>query len=279
MMKRVLFVVASVILAGCFLEQHKPSPPVQSATGAVEGIIAIQDFKGVDPGGVFMGLFAYKGAAASRLDRISARPEQSQCRLQRKSLAAAAGFISVGTLSFGPALQNTHLEVEQTASHQYQRALAPDFPAGVYQVAAAGVPGVPGFQALLQMPEALQDVTVNGQAFGSSSVLVRKSDTLVASWRQPSVPNADHIVVLDIETKSASEKVTLHCVGDESSFQGSGGSYQWSIPAQTLAEVPAMRGAMVYFLRAIVVNDKPSAYLNVQLQGVRSWSTEAEVGD
>lgn len=276
-MKRAIFALASLALSGCFLDQHKPNPVTNSASGSVEGIVAIEDVKGPTTGAMFMAMFARAADTTSRISRVTARPEQSQCKLKRKPLAATAGLISVGQLSFGTALQSTHLLVEENDKHQYTRTLNPDFPAGTYHVAAAGVTGLPGFQAYLQVPESLQDVSVNGQAFGSSSVLLRKTDTLVASWRQPAVPNADQVVILDIETKTATESITLHCIGIEGSFAAAGGSYVWQIPAQHLADLPETKSALVYFVRAIVKDEK-SSYLNLQIQGLRTWFTEAEVG-
>lgn len=277
-MKRAIFALACLALSGCFLDQHKPNPVTNPANGAVQGIIAIEDLKGPNTGALFMAMFARKSDAAGVVSRISARPEQSQCRIKRKPLSAAVGFISVGKLSFGTALQSTHLPVEETENHQYTRTLPADFPAGTYHVAAAGVDGIAGFQEYLQMPEQLQDVSLNGQAMGSSSVLLRKSDPLVASWRQPAVPNADQVMILDVETKTATESITLHCIGIESSFAAAGGSYLWQIPAQTLAELPEVKDAFVYFIRAIV-KDSKSTYLDLQIQGLRTWYTEAEVGD
>ncbi len=276
-MKRALFALVSLALSGCFLDQHKPGPGTQPASGGVQGVIAVEDVKGPNTGAQFVGLFARQAEKSGVVSRVTSRPEQSQCNIKRKTLAAASGLISVGQLSFGTALQSTHLLVEENENHQYKRTLNADFPAGTYHVAAVGVSGIPGFQEYLQMPEALQDVTVNGQAFGSSSVLIRKSDELVASWRQPAVPNAEQVVVLDVEAKTATELITLHCIGIESSFAVSGGNYVWHIPSSKLAEIPEMKNAFVYFVRAIV-KDSKSTYLDLQLQGLRTWYTEAEVG-
>jgi hypothetical protein len=274
-MKRVLFALVALTLSGCFLEQHKPNPPVQGASGAVRGIIAIEDVKGVESFAVFKAFFANQTGTSSRIVRqVTSRPEQSQCKVNKKSLKASSGLISVGQLSFGTALQSTHLLVEENTDHEYKRYFSPDFPTGTYNVAAKGTASIPGFQQYIQVPEALQDVSVNGQAFGSSSVLIRKADTLVASWRQPTLPNSDHLIFLDIETKT----VTLNCIGIESSFEAAGGSFVWRIAPETFAELPTMKDARILFVRGLV-SDSKNDYLNLQVQGLRTWYTAAEIGD
>jgi hypothetical protein len=277
-MKRATYFLTALGLSGCFLQQNKPNPPVQPANGGVVGMVAIEDMRGQESGAVFVGIFAPKTNSKSVVSRIAGRPEQSECKVVRSPLAATSALISVGQLSFGTALQSAHVTVEEKENHRYVKVLPPDFPAGTYHVAAGGVGGISPFEAYLQMPEALLDVSVNGQAFGSASVLVRKSDPLVMSWREPAVPNAEHVVAMDIEAKSATENITLKCLAVESSLAVMGGSHLWQIPQDKLAEIPAMKGAKIYFVRAIV-KDSITAYLDLRLQGLRTWLTEAEVGD
>ncbi len=276
-MKIVLSALLLVTLSGCFLNQHKPNPPAQPANGGLIGVVALEDFKGVESGTTFVGLFARKSDSARVVAKIESRPEQSLCEISRKPLAVRGNLISIGQLSIGTALQSTHLLVPEDDQHRYIRRFNPDFPAGTYEVSASGVSGIPAFGVYLKLPEALQDVSVNGQAFGSSSMLVRKSDPLIASWRSPTLPSSDQIVILDVETKSATEKIVLHCIALEYTLSGAGGSLLWQIPADKLTGLAEMKDADVYFSRGVITDIKQS-YLDLQVQGLRTWFSKAEIG-
>lgn len=275
-MKRAFAALAVLTLAGCFLQQNKPNA---NPTGpAIEGIVAIEDLTGPQSGAAFLAIFARAASSVHAAYRLTdARPQQSQCGIKRKALSAASSLISVGKLSFGTALQSSQITVDEDENHQYVRSLKAGYPSGVYEVSASGLADIPGFRAYLHLPEPVADPSVNAQAFGSSSVLIRKSQPLVAIWRPAAAPNSDHVAILDVETKTASEKITLHCIAVEDTLPQADGFVRWEIPASKLVDLPEVKAADIYLVRAIVKEAKANQ-VSLQMQGLRTHFTAAEVG-
>jgi hypothetical protein len=277
-MKQVAYAFAVLVLSGCFLQQTKPSPTTQSGGDPIEGVVSITDLKGPVTGGLFSGKFYAKGRSADFRGRIKSRPEEMSCKIFREPRAVSRALVSVGKLTFGSALQNLGVEVPETQDHAYVKELAPDFPSGVYTVVASGRENLQSFGDHVVMPEQLQDVTVNGQAFGSSSVLIRKGDDLVATWREPAVPNENHISILNVGVRTATEIITLYCLGLEKSYPTAGGNKVWKIPASYLADLPADKDAEIAVTR-LILRGWILANLDVQFQGIRTHFTAAEVGE
>lgn len=198
-----------------------------------------------------------------------------------------ATLIDVGALSYGAALQNAFVPFQETSDHQYSANLPLGYPSGLYEIQAAGTGDIPAFGEILSIPETLQNVTANGVPFENAPLKIKRSETLSIQWRTPVAVNASSQLLLEIDTANDTQLITLHCGGYETDFfpasgASSAATLRWDIPATVLSGLVSVKTANIFFVRGH--QRKPQGQVKtlpvaIQLQGLRTYFTQAEIDD
>lgn len=291
-MRALLLTASLFLLSSCLLKQNEPKPAApQPGKIPLDGIVAMEDVQGAVTGGVFFAAFTPRVAAATtaswvglhRYAVLETRDDREvRCEIAKKPKtappAASVGFVNVGKLVFGVALQTASVDVMPSPDNRYIYKLNPGFAAGVYQVAAKATEQTQPFEGLLTVPESLRDLTGNGVKFNERVVSVKKATGLRLQWSPPSVPNDNHIILLDFESETATEVHRLRCMAREPQGAGAGTLITWDVEPALVKQMPASKKARIDFLRAVVRNVK-STYLMGEFQGLRTNIAAATIED
>lgn len=283
-MKALLLVASLLLLSSCLLKQNEPVPLApQAGKVPLDGVVALEDVQGAVQGAYFFAAFSARAAAAGAASWVglhryaaleSAIDERApRCEIAKKkktaSPAAAKGFINVGKLLFGVALQTAAVEVLPNAENQYLYKLTPGFAAGVYQVTAKATAETQPFEGLITVPESVRELTGNGTRFNENVVRVKKSTGLVLQWAPPSVPNDSNLILMDLEAQTNDEIYRLRCLAREPQSTAAGSLTAWTVDPTLIRQLPSTQKARLDFLRAAVRPVK-TTYLTGEFQGLRT---------
>ncbi len=133
----------------------------------------------------------------------------------------------------------------------------------------AGSADIPAFATSIELPENLNNVTIENSTLDTHTITIKKAESLNVAWTAPSMTNDTNVMILDVYADSAQANLQLHCVIPETSASLIGGAELWTIDSSWLQQLPTTNTAQLYIARGNVY-DATQDSLDVQLQGLRT---------
>jgi hypothetical protein len=313
-MKNVFCILAlplSCLLTSCFFNQNAPDATTQSASSApANGVVVMEDVTSISPQAAIAAQFVPPSSSQSQVVRhmrtlrnseptfsffkllvpslgdgpqCSAGTVPNQSETVMSSGPSAEGLLDAGALTYGAALQTTMLPVSENSENDYFQQMSPGFPAGPYQIQAAGSSDVNAFTDLLPMPEELNGVSFNGVSNEvHDMVTVSKAAGLTIQW-SVALPNGLNQIFAEVRSPvSSDQQMVIQCGDVESDFQPqtAGTPSQWVIPPSLLESIPLSDQAEVRLIR---INDhqgtNPGPTQGMDFQGIRRYAVEATIAN
>lgn len=299
--------IGCLFLPACLLKQDK-GPNVQSNKLRAIGAIVLEDLAGKEEGAYLVAGFArpsdrgresvrrlfaasswgdWEGAAWSPLSMkgLSARAEPGSTICEVRSSgredddAERAGLVSVGEMRFGPAYQTSLVAVPEDADHRYVLDLPKGFSSEARQVKASGAGDIPGFTAILSVPEPMPGAQAAGQAFGSVPIALDQKQELFLEWERPFVVNESNLLVLEISARDGEKRTTLLCAAYEAKAgEPVDGRLRWGIPHAYFTALPPSSDAKIYLSRAHM-KTLGSDLIEIDVDSRRTWGAGALIND
>lgn len=294
MVRILIFSILVSLLSGCFLKQNPPGPMDGPLTPTYQGIVAIDDRGGWDtPQGAFLAAFwkkqtpATKPSRALRLMAYSQKQARQEPECEYKTQVVSektetalevaqsspfrSDYISVGTLSFGPALQSSFDSVTPDEANAYSKKIRPGLPAGLFQITASGSTSVKKFGDYLSLPEGIVEASANGVPMSEGLPFLAKSQLRV-QWRRPAIENDANFVLIDFVAKSGTTIHKISCSAEEGDLVAQEAFAHWTLPQEMVDQFPVTSAAALYVTRAHVRNAANSE-VAIQFQGYRTMAT------
>lgn len=283
---RYLACALAFVLSGCFLDQNPPAPMDGPIGPAYSGVVALSDNSGWGtPEATFWAGFWKVEAAPSRnsrsarLSRHAAKGGRAECSSSISSLEPAdqgnLSLVSVGDLSFGPALQDVLDTAKPDSINYYRKVITAGIPAGLYQVVAEGSNDIKKFGDFISVPEAFQEASVNGVIMEEGIPLLHKEPIRV-KWRKPAVEHGGNYILLDFLAESETHLHAITCVAKETDLTNQDAFAHWELPQAMVNEFPLTTAAAFRLTRAHVrgaANDQ----ISVEFQGLKTKTTPAVI--
>jgi len=285
------YAFVSILITGCLINQHEPTPQTGPQTLNVSGSIVLEDMGGFKEEANFFAEFGRKNAekreergialrqiiAGMGIHSATLRETAKPCEFAKQAKtngtnAATVSRVSVGKVAFGPAMQSKMIEADESSDHQYTKKLEPKFAAGPYQVTAQGLEGIGKLQDILSMPEELKWVKGNDQSF-ETGVVVKRDSPLRLTWAPSSMPNDSNYLISTIQGVTDTEVFQLYCLIKESQLAKVG---EWEIPQNQIQQLLLTENAALFLIRAHV-RVPSDTHWDVLLQGLRTYLAAAAV--
>ncbi len=285
-MKKILYVLVATSVCGCLLTQSDPAPPVKRPF--LEGKVVVEHVtvpnqgeitalnagfrirpadKGTAPKPVGVHLATEEGRfrAANELLRTDPgrAPECQKLKISKKPSAstekpvapAEPGWLDIGKIGFGPALQPNLTFLELTSQKRYQTVFRLGLPPGAYQLLNDGTPDTPPLREVLSMPEEVFSLRLNGKDFGDPFVAFQPAKDLALSWREPAPPpNERNGIMMEIVVEDADYLYGVFCAKYESEIPVTANRKQWSLDEAWFAEFPRTGDGEFTFIRTHLID-------------------------
>lgn len=300
-MKKILYVLVTVSVTGCLLTQNDPAPVEKKPF--LEGKVVVEDmiisnqgqlsvlnagFKirpenqssAPKPVGARLATLEGRFQATSDLLRTDPGrgPECQKAKIAKKpnqptdkpEAPVDEGWIGVGKIGFGPALQPNLQILEENSQKRYQAVLRLGIADGAYQLVNDGTPKTPAFREVLSMPEKLSHLRLNGKDFGDPTMEFQPAKDLDLFWREPSIPNDRNGIMMEIMVEDADSIYDVFCAKYESDIPAADFHKKWTLDDAWFAEFPRTGTATFIFVRTHLI-DSVAPESEILLQGRRTF--------
>lgn len=300
-MKKILYVLVAVSVSGCLLTQSDPAPPEKKPF--LEGQVVVEDMIVSNQGQLSVLNAGFKlrpetqsGApkpVGARLVTAEGRfketsdllrtdpgrgPECQKAKVAKKpsqpteqpEAPTDEGWIGVGTIGFGPALQPNLQILEPNSQNRYQAVLRLGIADGAYQLVNDGTPRTPAFREVLSVPEKVSHLRLNGKDFGDPTMEFRPTQDLDLFWREPSIPNDRNGIMMEMMAEDDDYIYDVFCAKYESDIPAADNHKQWTLGDAWFAEFPRNGTATFIFVRTHLI-DSVAPESEILLQGRRTF--------
>jgi hypothetical protein len=299
---KVLGSLALLLLSGCLLTQKDPAPQV--ARPYLIGVVSAEEMTASNQGelAVFSAEFAIKTdtkppeaegprtlatlanrqRAVQELMAPSNRiPACKKVRVEKKPAApqplpSNLERVSLGTLGFGPALQQTLLLIQPGKDKRYSVALDSRIPAGAYQLVSNGTDDTDPLSEILSMPEEVRFLRMNGEDFGERAFTWDPTKGLDVKWREPGIVNDQNGILIEAFVEDSKFIYDLSCAAREEDIPSLGGDKRWNLDSAWFSEFPSKGTGSFYFIRAHYRMPE-TRRTKFQLQGSRTFFSRFEI--
>ncbi len=299
---KILSFLALFLLTSCLLTQKDPAP--QITRPYLLGVVSAEEMASGNQGeiAVFSAEFAIKSdakpaatdaprtldtlanrqSAVHELLGVSSRvPACKKVRVEKKPatpqpLPPNLERVSLGTLGFGPALQQTLLLIQPGKDKRYSVALDSRIPAGAYQVVSNGTDDTDPLSEILSMPEEVRSLRMNGEEFRARSFSWDLTKGLDVKWREPGIVNDQNGILIEAFVEDAKYIYDLSCAAREEDIPSLSGDKRWNLDPAWFSEFPSKGNASFYFIRAHY-RITESRRTKFQMQGSRTFFSRFDI--
>jgi hypothetical protein len=301
---KVAGLLAVFLLTGCLLNQRDPA--VAAVRPLLLGVVSAEEMTVTNQGelAVFSAEFAMKSEVKPPLEEgprtlralsdrqnaihelMGVRSRVPACKkiLREKKPAStppaknpsALERVGLGTLGFGPALQQTLLLIQPGKDKRYSMALNSRLPSGAYQLVSNGTEDTDPLSEILSMPEEVRYLRMNNEYFGAKSYSWDPTKGLDIKWREPGIVNDQNGILIEAMVEDAKFIYDLSCAAREEDIPSLSGDKRWNLDPAWFSEFPVKGNASFYFIRAHY-RSLETPRKKFQMQGSRTFFTRFEI--